>query len=74
MFNYGKCHSQQILQSVSRFSCAHYDSLPSECTLQKEAGKCCEEPVCTFNKQFGQFTGAGTVSGKGTGLFNAKIP
>ncbi|XP_053401477.1 uncharacterized protein LOC123550590 isoform X2 [Mercenaria mercenaria] len=47
--------------------CGHYDNLPSQCHLERAAGKCCEEPVCTFNKQFGQFTGAGTLSGKGAG-------
>ncbi|KAH3775135.1 hypothetical protein DPMN_176532, partial [Dreissena polymorpha] len=47
--------------------CAHYDNLPTECRLERPAGKCCEEPVCDFNKQFGQFTGAGTLSGHGAG-------
>ncbi|XP_060600216.1 uncharacterized protein LOC132753729 isoform X4 [Ruditapes philippinarum] len=54
--------------------CGHYDNLPSQCRLEKAAGKCCEEPVCTFNKQFGQFTGAGTQSGKGSGATSYTTP
>ena len=46
-------------------SCPTYSKLPPECHLEKVAGKCCAEPVCDFNKQFGHFTGSGTTSGKG---------
>ncbi|WAR12949.1 SAS-like protein [Mya arenaria] len=61
------CQDAEVGLYTCQSVCAHYGALPSECTLQRQAGKCCEEPVCTFNKQYGQFTGSGTLSGKGTG-------
>ena len=55
------------------YSCATYGTLPPQCHLEKQAGKCCAEPHCDFNKQFGTFTGAGTTSGKGSGKFVLKV-
>ena len=54
-----------FLNVYLNFSCPTYSKLPPECHLEKVAGKCCAEPVCDFNKQFGHFTGSGTTSGKG---------
>ncbi|XP_052786256.1 cell death abnormality protein 1-like, partial [Mya arenaria] len=68
------CQDAEVGLYTCQSVCAHYDSVPSECHLETQAGKCCAEPVCTFNKQYGHFTGTGTVSGKGTGALQVTTP
>ncbi|XP_021364449.1 uncharacterized protein LOC110457477 [Mizuhopecten yessoensis] len=54
--------------------CPTYKDLPSMCHLHKQPGKCCQEPVCDYNQQYGTFTGTGAISGQGVGATPTAAP
>ncbi|XP_046570033.1 uncharacterized protein LOC124278355 [Haliotis rubra] len=45
--------------------CPQYGKLPTDCVMTKDPAQCCASPQCTFSKQFGSFSGSGSVSGAG---------
>ncbi|KAL3859113.1 hypothetical protein ACJMK2_009345 [Sinanodonta woodiana] len=60
------CQDGNIGMYTCASVCGSFSNLPSFCHLEKQPGKCCPEPQCDFSKQFGQFSGVGTVSGGGS--------
>merc|ERR1719234_538588 len=54
--------------------CPVYSKLPSTCRLVTKPGKCCQEPQCDFNNQYGSFTGTGSISGQGVGATPTSPP
>ena len=51
------------------FRCPKYSNIPSNCHFATTPGECCEIPVCEFQQQHGVFTGKGSISGNGAGLY-----
>ncbi|KAK3591357.1 hypothetical protein CHS0354_040318 [Potamilus streckersoni] len=64
------CQDGNIGMYTCASVCGSFSNLPLYCHLEKQPGKCCLEPQCDFSKQYGQFSGVGTLSGGGSALSN----
>ena len=48
-----ECADASTGQYVCYNKCSSYYNLPTQCSLVREQGKCCLEPVCTFSLSYG---------------------
>ena len=48
-----ECADSNTGQYVCYNKCPSYYNLPTQCSLVKQQGKCCLEPVCTFDLTYG---------------------